>query len=91
MILEDKLYWSKVFLGIFIGFLSALLRLHEPTSMVAITVAITVYVVYSIISPLIFRAQRGYLKTKKPYITGLTTYFLVWLVSWILFYNIILR
>ncbi|MEM3885417.1 MAG: hypothetical protein QXF74_05175 [Nitrososphaerota archaeon] len=88
---EDKLYWSKVFLGIFIGFLSAFLKLHEPTSIIAIMVAIVVYVVYSILSPfVILRAQRSYLKTRKPYITGLATYFLVWLVSWILFYNILL-
>lgn len=88
---EDKLYWSKVFLGILIGFLSAFLKLHEPTSMVAILVAVLVYVVYSILSPLIFiRADRSYLKTRKPYITGLATYFLVWLVSWILFHNIFL-
>ncbi len=89
MKLEDKLYWSKVFLGIFVGFFSAFLRLHEPTSMIAIMVAVFIYVVYSVLSPFVFRAQRDYLKTKKPYITGLAAYFLIWLVSWILFYNIL--
>ncbi|MEM2909943.1 MAG: hypothetical protein QXO01_02585 [Nitrososphaerota archaeon] len=86
---EDRLYWSKVFLGVFIGFLSAFLRLHEPTSIVAIIVAVSVYVVYSIVSPFIFRMPTGSVKTKKLYITGLASYFLVWLLSWMLFHNLL--
>lgn len=86
---EDKLYWSKVLLGVFVGFLSAFLRLHEPTSILAIIVAVSVYVVSSVASSFVFKIPDGSLKTKKPYITGLASYFLVWLVSWILFHNIL--
>lgn len=85
---EDRLYWFKFLLGILIGIASTMLKLHQPSALLAVFVAIAIYIIFSITSPLILRIPPVEVGMRKRLITGLGTYFLVWLVSWILSYNL---
>lgn len=85
---EDKIYWFKFFLGIIIGLISTIFKLHQPTALIAVIFAIMIYIIFSITSPMLLKISKAEVDMKKRFIVGLGTYFLVWIVSWILSYNI---
>lgn len=71
------------------GFLTALLRLYEPTILVGILVMVLVYVASALaIRSLLNRDVRAKLG-RKLYTSGAATYVLMWLMVLILTFNIL--
>ena len=89
MKLEDKLYWGRFLGGILMGFLTEVLKLYRPTAVVAIIVAALAYIVSALILKAVIPVERRAELGRKLYISGAGTYAAVWLLSWILSFNLL--
>lgn len=89
MKLEDKLYWGRFLGGVLMGLLTEVLKLYRPSVVAAILIAAFAYIVSAIILRAVLpeeaRAELG----RKLYISGAGTYALIWLLTWILSFNLL--
>lgn len=83
---DDIIYWVKVFAGVLYGYASALLSIRlGSTAAPIILLAIAIYVALSEILGRVSHANR-----RRRYLNGVGGYAGAFLVSWILFYNLLL-
>lgn len=77
---EIKVTIANVLLGIVIGYMSFLL--NQP--LINLVVAIAAFIAMTFLAKKAFNVK----KEKKWWMSPVTTFFLAWIVSWTLFYNI---
>lgn len=88
MKISEKIYYIKIFFAITIGAICYLLKLNEPTPWIGIIFTIFVYIIFSRILPYIFKIDLSKFDYKKLYTIGIGTFFIIWLVTWILLYSL---
>ncbi|RLG00304.1 MAG: hypothetical protein DRN47_01805 [Candidatus Wolframiiraptor sp.] len=87
--LEDKLYWGRFVGGILMGFLTALLRLYEPTIFVGIIIMAAVYVFSTIIIKGLLKEESRKQLGRKLYTSGAATYIVMWLIVLVITFNVL--
>jgi hypothetical protein len=88
MKISEKIYWSKIFFAIIIGFICYLLKLNEPTPWIGILFTIFVYIIFSRMLKNILKIDLNKFDHKKLYTIGIGSFFIIWLVVWILLYSL---
>ena len=89
MRLEDKIYWGRFLGGVVMGILTEVLKLYRPTALAAIFAAILVYVVSAIMIRKILSEDVRRSLGRKLYLSGAGTYAAIWLLTWILVFNLL--
>ncbi|MEN2974292.1 MAG: hypothetical protein ABDH32_01790 [Candidatus Caldarchaeales archaeon] len=89
MKLEDKIYWGRAVGGCLLGLLTSILRIDRLSTLIAIFTAITVYVISSVILRILIREESRKSLGRKLYLTGSGTYGALWLITWIISYNLL--
>lgn len=82
------IYWTRVILGIVAALISTLLStvITDINLFNGLTIALLVYVTTYYIYKSLFVAKVE--KPTKIFTTAIFSYFLVWLVTWIIFYTV---
>lgn len=87
---KDKLYWIKVALAFLLGLISSYFWINLPLAAFWLLIAAVSYYVLSKFSPYILRSDYGSLGGRRGiYLEGLGTYIVIFIMTWILFYNMI--
>lgn len=87
--LEDKIYWGRAFGGCVLGLLTTVLGIDRFGSIVAIMIAVLVYLVSAILLRILMSAESRSKLGRKIYLTGSGTYGALWLLAWILSHNLL--
>ena len=87
--LEDKLYWGRFLGGILMGVLTEVLKLYKQTSIIAIIIAALAYIVSAIVIRSLLSPEKRAELGRKLYLSGSGTYAAVWLLSWIMAFNLL--
>jgi len=89
---EDKVYWLKFVTAIVIGYLSAYLSTSIEMASITAVLIFLAALAYVVVSNVLARAfiQHENLTKRNIYLNGLGTYIGTFLVSWIIFYNMLL-
>jgi len=85
------IYWTRVLMGIIAALISTLLRrvISDINLFNGLTIVLLVYIVTYYIYKSMFLAKVE--KSTKIFTTDIFTYFLTWLVTWILFYTVLIH
>lgn len=84
MKISEKIYWSKLFFAIIVGSICYILKLNEPTPWIGILFTIIVYILFSRMLKNILKIDLNKFDYKKLYTIGIGSFFVTWLVVWIL-------
>jgi len=90
---EDRVYWSKFLISIVIGLLSAEISASIEMRGVALLIIFLAAVVYVAVSKglaRVFLSEEARRMRRQVYLNGLGTYIGMFLVSWILTYNVLI-
>ncbi|MDW8021638.1 MAG: hypothetical protein RMI78_03295 [Nitrososphaerota archaeon] len=87
--LEDKLYWGRFVGGVLMGFLTAFLKLYEPTILVGIFIMILVYVLSTVVIRSLMKGESKARLGRKLYTSGAATYVIMWLIVLVITFNIL--
>lgn len=91
MKLEDKLYWGRFAGGVLMGFLTEFLKLDRFGVVNAIVIAAFAYLISALIIRSLLRPETREALGRKLYFSGVGTYAALWLLTWILSFNLIER
>ncbi len=86
------MYWVKFIAALAMGFAAANISLSLQSvqgAVIAIMAAALIYVILSAALPKLFTEEVQALSKRKIYLNGLGTYIGIFLISWIIFFNII--
>jgi hypothetical protein len=85
------IYWTRVLLGIVAALISTLLStiITDISLFNGLTIALLVYIVTYYIYKSMFAAKVE--KPTKIFTMGIFAYFLIWLVTWIFFYTVLVH
>ncbi len=89
MRLEDKLYWGRFVGGILMGFLTAFLKLYEPTIFVGIFLMALVYILSTIVIKGLMKEEFKTQLGRKLYTSGAATYVVMWLIVLVITFNVL--
>ncbi len=89
MKLEDKIYWGRAVGGCLLGLFTTILRIDRFGSVIAILLAVAVYIISALFLRVFINSESRSLLGRKLYLTGSGTYGALWLLSWILSYNLL--
>lgn len=87
--LEDKIYWGRALGGCILGLLTTILRIDRFGSVVAILIAVAVYIVSAFILRVFINSETRSTLGRKLYLSGSGTYGALWLIAWVFSYNLI--
>lgn len=87
--MEDKLYWGRFVGGILMGFLTASLKLYEPTILMGIFIMILVYVVTALIIRHLLGGESRIKLGRRLYTSGAATYVVMWLIVLVITFNVL--
>ncbi len=88
MKLEDKLYWGRFVGGMIMGFLTAYLKLYEPSILTGILIVVLAYILSSIALRAILPEEKRRRLGRNLYLSGAGTYAATWLITMIMIYNL---
>jgi len=86
---EDKLYWGRFAGGVLMGFLTAALKLYEPTILVGIALMIIAYLASTMVLTMILSDDLLERLGRGLYTTGAATYVVMWLIALIITFNLL--
>ncbi|MCS7126054.1 MAG: hypothetical protein NZ929_04000, partial [Aigarchaeota archaeon] len=75
--------------GCLLGFLTTILEIYKFSSIIAIFTAIFIYIISTIILKFLLKKESRIQLGRKLYLTGSGTYGALWLLTWIISYNLL--
>lgn len=89
MNIEDKLYWGRAAGGSVLGLVMTILEVERFGSVTVILLAVAAYVVSALLLRLLLVEEQRAALGRKLYLTGSGAYGALFLLTWILSYNLI--
>lgn len=90
----DKIYWSKLVFGLFMGVLTTYMNRELQLSpwVVSLLFALSAYLLFCRVLPVVFRMGHIDPSTlRKVYTTGIGTFFVMWLFVWAFLDNLLFQ